>query len=631
MTRMSARRAVAVCLLAAGACLAALAPGRAAEPATLEKLLPAETVFVWSCSGSDSYAEAYKSTAEYAAVHGTGLGPALENLWRSIPWQAGMALATSDGDAAQMLEAFRDADVAWDPLGWLNHLYHHGAVLSVAGPAAGDEPNLFPTVTLIIRGAGDSVGDVTKLIKKAAESAAEFAEHKIGDRTLQSVTGSDQPLEAAWWAEGDDLVFLLGPDAVNRLKARLDSDKLSLAAVDLWNKSWGKAPEGFAESGRVWLNVQPILARFGDEQLPIPDVPFEISPNWALKLVGLESFRAVGHRSGYAGRSAVSLTTVLTTNPRTGLFNLYGDRELTLKDLPPLPAQLAAVQASSLSPQKITDFGKSVWGQVQSLAKKADEDAWSQVEEYLPEIDAETWQAVIDPLGDILCVYGDNAQVAIPWGQQTIAISVKDAKKLQAGIDGLLKAISSSKAGPFVSVSRKTKHGVELVSLRIKNSISSPSFAVTDGWLIWGDRPQVVEAFILRQQGKLPRFKLDQLADEARKNIPEKFDALMVDDPRGMVRFLVSLAPWLVDLGTFGSEMALQFGVPWKSTVTSADIPPAELVVQPLYQGVTIVEIEDDAIRMTRKASTLIPETAAWSIGGVAILAVLGWFGVSVN
>lgn len=626
MTRMSARRLGAVCLLAAGVCLATLAPGRADEPAPLEKLLPAETVFVWSCSGSDSYAEAYKSTAEYAAVHGTGLGPALENLWRSIPWQAGMALATSDGDAAQMLEAFRDADVAWDPLGWLNHVYHHGAALGVTIPSEAD--GFFPTATLVIRGAAGSVDDLTKLLTKAADGQAEVSEQKLGDRTLQTVKSPDQPLEAAWWAEGDDLVFLLGPDAVNRLKARLDSDKLSLAAVDLWNKSWGKAPEGFAESGRVWLNVQPILARFGDDVLPIP---VEVTINRALRFVGLESFQAVGHRSGYAGRSAVGLTNVLTTNPRTGLFNLYGDRELTLKDLPPLPAQLSALQASSVSPQKITDFGRSVWGQVESLAKKADEDAWAEVEEYLPEIDAETWQAVIEPLGDIMCVYGDNAQVAIPWGQQTIAISVKDAKKLKAGIDGLLKAISNSKAGPFVSVTRKTKHGVELVSLRIKNSISSPSFAVTDGWLVWADRPQVVEAFILRQQGKLPRFKLDQLADEARKNIPEKFDAIMVDDPRGMVRFLVSLAPWLVDLGSFGSEMALQFGIPWQSPVTSADIPPAELVIQPLYQGVTIVEIEDDSIRMTRKASTLIPETAAWSIGGVAILAVFGWFGVSVN
>lgn len=289
-----------------------------------------------------------------------------------------------------------------------------------------------------------------------------------------------------------------------------------------------------------------------------------------------------------------------------------------------MPVQLSAMQASSLSPQKITDFGKTLWGQVESIAKEADADAWSQVEEFLPQLDGEIWQSVIDPLGDIMCVYGDNAQVAIPWGQQTIAISVNDAPKLKAGIDELLKAIRDTKLGPFVMVTRKTKHGVELITLRAKNSMSSPTLAVTDGWLIWGDRPQVVEAFVLRQQGKLPRFKMDQLAEEARKNIPEKFDAITVDDPRGTVRFLVSLAPWLVDIGAFGSEMALQFGVPWQSPVTSADIPPAELVIQPLYQGVTIVEIDDDAIRMTRKSSTLIPETVLWTVGGVGTLVVLG-------
>ncbi|HTN02458.1 MAG TPA: hypothetical protein VL132_11290, partial [Planctomycetaceae bacterium] len=381
----------------------------------------------------------------------------------------------------------------------------------------------------------------------------------------------------------------------------------------------------------VSVNVAPVLDRFGKHKLPIPETPIPITANWIVKLIGLESFQAVGHRSGYAGRSAVGLTTVLTKSPRTGLFNLYGDRELTLKDLPPLPAQLSALQASSLSPQKITDFGKTLWGQVESIAKEADADAWSQVEEFIPQIDGGIWQSVIDPLGDVMCVYGDNAQVAIPWGQQTIAISVKDAPKLKAGIDSLLKEVRDSKIGPFVTVTRKTKHGVELITLRAKNSMSSPTLAVSEGWLIWADRPQVVEAFVLRQQGKLPRFKLDQLAEETRKSIPEKFDAITLDDPRGTVRFLVSLAPWLVDIGAFGSEMALQFGIPWQSPVTSADIPPAELVIQPLYQGVTIVEIEEDAIRMTRKASTLIPETALWTIGGVGVLVLLGAFGVSVN
>lgn len=629
MTRMSAQRLGSAGLTFATAWLLALAAVGAAEPAALEKLLPGDTVFVWTCNGSDSYAEAYKQTAEYAAVHETGLAPAMENLWRSIPWQTGMALATSDGDAAQVLGAFNDADVTWDPLGWLNHLYHHGAAIGVTLPQEAD--GFFPTVTLVIRDAGDSVGDITKLLTKAAEGNAEITETKLGDRTLQTVRSPEQPLVAAWWAEGDDLVLLLGPDAVNRLEARLESETKSLAAVELWTKAWGKSPQGFAEAGRIWLNVAPVLERFGKQKLPIPESPIPITANWILKLVGLESFQAVGHSSGYAGRSAVGLTTVLTKSPRTGLFNLYGDRELTLKDLPPLPVQLSAMQASSLSPQKITDFGKTLWGQVESIAKEADADAWSQVEEFIPQIDGDIWQSVIDPLGDVMCVYGDNAQVAIPWGQQTMAISVKDAPKLKAGIDSLLKEVRDSKIGPFVTVTRKTKHGVELITLRAKSSMSSPTLAVTDDWLIWADRPQVVEAFVLRQQGKLPRFKLDQLAEETRKNIPEKFDAITLDDPRGTVRFLVSLAPWLVDIGAFGSEMALQFGIPWQSPVTSADIPPAELVIQPLYQGVTIVEIEEDAIRMTRKASTLIPETALWTIGGVGVLVLLGAFGVSVN
>lgn len=622
MTRMSAQRLGSAGLTFATAWLLTLAAISAAEPAALERLLPGDTVFVWTCNGSDSYAEAYKKTAEYAAVHETGLAPALENLWRSIPWQLVQSLATSDGDGAQMLEAFSDADVTWDPLGWLNHLYHHGAAIGVTLPR--EEDGYFPTVTLVIRDAGDSAGDITKLLSRAADGNAEIAEKKLGDRTLQTVKSPDQPLEGAWWAEGDDLVFLLGPDAVSRLEARLESETKSLAAIELWKKAWGKSPQGFAEAGRIWLNVAPMLERFGKQKLPIPESPIPITANWILKLVGLESFQAVGYRSGYAGRSAVGLTTVLTKSLRTGLFNLYGDRELTLKDLPPLPVQLSAMQASSLSPQKITDFGKTLWGQVESIAKEADADAWSQVEEFLPQLDGEIWQSVIDPLGDIMCVYGDNAQVAIPWGQQTIAISVNDAPKLKAGIDELLKAIRDTKLGPFVMVTRKTKHGVELITLRAKNSMSSPTLAVTDGWLIWGDRPQVVEAFVLRQQGKLPRFKMDQLAEEARKNIPEKFDAITVDDPRGTVRFLVSLAPWLVDIGAFGSEMALQFGVPWQSPVTSADIPPAELVIQPLYQGVTIVEIDDDAIRMTRKSSTLIPETVLWTVGGVGTLVVLG-------
>ena len=624
MTRMSAWRGWSV-LLTAAVCLAGPAPTWAAEPAELEQLLPANTVFVWSCSGVDSYAEAYKETAEYEAIYGTGLGPALDSLWKSLPLQAGLGLAQSEGDVGQVIEAFQDADVTWDPLGWISHLYHHGLALAVAMPS---DESFIPSGTLVIYDAGESVEDLTKLFQKAAGEAAEVVEQKIGERTLHTVTVPDQPqIEILWWAEGDDLVITFGESAFEQLSARLDDDDQSLAAQDLWTKTWAEAPEDFAEANRIWFNVQPLLERFGEEPLPIPDVPFTLNVNWILKTAGLESFQAVGHRSGYAGRSAVGLTVVLTTNPRTGLFNLYGDRSLTLKDLPPLPVQLSALQASTMDATQVTEYGKNIWEQVQSLVTQVDGDAWSQVEEYLPEIAEEDWNSLVESLGDVMCIYGDNAQAVLPFGQQTIAISVKDADQFKESLDKILKSVKDSKAGPFVTVTRKTKHGVELVTLRAKSSMTSPTLAVSDGWLVWGDRPQVVEAFVLRQKGKLPKFSLKQLEPSARKNIPDEFDAIAIDDPRATTRFLVSLAPWLVDIGVFGSEMAMQFGVPWQVTVTSADIPPAELVVQSLYQGVTIVEIEDDAIRMTRKASTLIPETAAWTVGGIAVLAVFGMFG----
>ena len=71
------------------------------------------------------------------------------------------------------------------------------------------------------------------------------------------------------------------------------------------------------------------------------------------------------------------------------------------------------------------------------------------------------------------------------------------------------------------------------------------------------------------------------------------------------------------------ADQASQAGFMWNPGVSSLDIPPAELIVEPLYPNLTVTRLTDQVIHTERWASSNADNSALWLVGGYFCLGVL--------
>jgi hypothetical protein len=139
----------------------------------------------------------------------------------------------------------------------------------------------------------------------------------------------------AWWAEGKDAVWSVGTTEPGALAKHLDKHKKGVAAHPLH-----KEVDGFQEFP-VWLRGYldlPGLLKVGGKAHPLVGT---ISGS-----LGLDSIKSITFFSGFDGPAERSVTfTNLAKGPKKGLMKLFPNKTFTLKDLPPMPADLHSFSA----------------------------------------------------------------------------------------------------------------------------------------------------------------------------------------------------------------------------------------------------------------------------------------------
>lgn len=218
-------------------------------------------------------------------------------------------------------------------------------------------------------------------------------------------------------------------------------------------------------------------------------------------------------------------------------------------------------------------------------------------------------------LGNVLCTWSDTDQELLSLGRFNLAISVKDAPALQQTLDRLFEVIQQQ--GVEFSHTASTRHGCPFYVFASKTAGIKPCAALCDGWLILGLQPQTVEAAVLRAKGRLPHWDGDVVKTTG-VEIPKSFSGLTWSDPRGNVRLAMSLLPWLADLWSVNAKEFAP-GV----DLSSLDIPPAELVTQPLFPNVTTTIASPDRIRWTTWSSTPMNDSLVMLIQSYGALTVV--------
>jgi Protein of unknown function (DUF1559) len=572
-----------------------------------ETLLPAASVLYFGADGRDAHKAEFERTAAYDAIYKSGLA---DVFGKAVDW--GFA------------RIGKQSGVGGYDLFKKTYSTINGKGLSLAVSVSADVGPPKPWAILVLHEAGDLEPQLGGMIKKVAGKKLRFETKTVSGRT---VTRADIPapgapfkLEIGWWKEGKHLVLVGGADAVTAAIDVAAGKKPNITTNPLWKKYHGKSDFTVASVG--WFDLGTLRKMFG--KMPVPRLGTREAPktvNDVLAVVGLANMNAVVCRSGYRGRASWSDCMLEAPGPKTGLLSLLAGKPISLNDLPPLPAKTSNFYACS------SDFSKgytAILDMVRKGSKLGPPGVDAVVDGVLDQLPAiigfDPRKDLLDHFGDVVCIYDDPNQGPFGIGVG-IVVKVKNAKGLRRTLNDLLERAGTVAPRDQFHVWRKKSHGQEIVTVEIAH-VANPSFVVTDGWMCIGLFPQTVEAFLLRLDKKLPSWKPSFEQQQALAEMPKRFSSITITDPRETYRLLVGLAPALMSAAKFGLSKA-GAGVKIDDfPIAVSDLPPAEVVTNPLFPNVSMRTVNKDGIRWQSRSS-LSGFFGADSVSAIAVGAAL--------
>jgi len=572
-----------------------IASGQAPRQRPVVELLPANTVAFLAQDGSARHKATWENTAAYEALYDSGMMEVVEKIFAFIGQQAGQQ------DNAQLQAAVK-------------HIEDQG--LSLAISLAEQGPPL-PHLTLVLHNAAALQPSLVEFATSQLRMLGmKLAASDYRGRTVHSaMIPQSRGIEVSFWAEGQHLVVVAGINAVANAVAVADGEMPHLATSRVWQKYRFETATSEATSV-AWIDFTLLRNTFGD--LPIPR-PGHGTVNDGLSALGLHNLSTLAWQFGYKGRALWSEGHVEVDGERTGLLSLTNQRPFTLQDLPPLPPNVGSFSATRIDQAELWTTLTTVARNVAALGPS---DASQEVDRVLNQVQQtigfDITAQLMDPLGDILCVFTDSNQSFFGAGIG-VAIKVDDADKLRTTIDNLLTLATDGSRGDF-TVRRTERYGCEIVLFQFAQQVQVGALAIDKDWMVLSLVPQTIGAFALRADGRLPAWKPTRQQAEAFAELPTEFTSISVGDPRVGWRSLMKLAPPAL----VAAEIALkENGVIPRDLVipiTTADIPPAELVVNPLFPNVSVTVVDEIGVHTTtRRSMPAIPLVGGIGAGSSAV------------
>lgn len=576
----------------------------------VESLLPAEAIVYVGWDGSAAHRTAWERTAAYESIYESGLADVMRKLLVFVVQQTGAS--------------------EQEVLGVLDHVTQHGLSLTVSIPKNG--PPL-PQVLIVVHHGKTLEPVLSRFILQSVAGEISFNTRNVGSRKVTSAVVPNSPgVEFGWWIEGEHLVLVGGIGAVQSAIAVADGSRPNITTNPLWKKLRPPAPAAGDDADVdvslvSWVDFADLRSKFGALQIPHPDPAVKsLTVNRILQVLGVDKLGPLVYRSGYKDRALWSEMSLAAPAPRTGLLALWEQQPMTLDDLPPMPVNTSGFHARRLDWSKLHGDVGTLLSDVSALGPpqaSAQLDAISAQVSAVLGIDLK--QELLDPLGDVVCVYGDQQQGLFGLGI-VLTAQVDDAATLRRTVSKLLLRLAAQ-LGPQFSVRAVPKHGRDMTVLQFAGVPFAPALAVDDDWLVVGLTPQSVEAFLLRLDNKLPRWQPTAEHRMSLKQLPDRFTSITVTDPRETMKGLLGFAPMMLSFVQLGMNQASQFGGQPARVfpVTAEQIPPAELVTKPLFPNVSVCTADEAGLRW--RSRTSIPSiplvTSLGGGSGVAVSATL--------
>jgi len=588
-------------------------PGNNGKSVAAQTLHPQKSLIYFHTDGQKGHLDSWQQTAAYKAVHDSGLDKIVDKCLQKI-----RDMAEQEGQ--QEIVALGESAIL--------HMQEHGLSLSVS---ADMEQGPTGAVLVVLHEAAEFEPPLSQLIRQAAGPDLEFETQEVSGRTVTMAMIPQSPAQLAWWTEGNHLVITAGIDAVSKAIAVADGDAPNVTSHALYKK-YVEREVDFDVTTNGWVDVKGVRELVNPIPLPIEDRDPALPPVTVgnlLESVGLDGMNAVVSLSGFKGEALWGETWIEAPAPRKRLLSLSDGEPISLGDLPPLPFGMTTFSASRMNPGKAYDELLNVAHDFEKLVPDANGEVDRLIGQAEDEVGMNIRDDFVASLGDIVCVYDDTRQGILGMGAGVV-VEVRNPDRCRESIEKiLLFAAEQLENEPEVQLRVKTitKHGRDVVMFELAPSPFGQSFCIDGRWLVIGS-PQVIEAFLLRVDGKLPTWEPSPEHLQAFAEVPKEFSAITVSDPRGTIRLVAGLAPMVVGLMEAGIQQSGEFPPGFTLPFGVEDVPPAELIAQPLFPNVVVAEVTDEGIHYTSRSS--LPSLPLLGGGDAATTTVVVAVGVAL-
>jgi hypothetical protein len=409
---------------------------------------------------------------------------------------------------------------------------------------------------------------------------------KVDGRTVDHIAAG--PVHLGWWLDGTHAVLMVGTDHPEAVIKRLHDPRPRLTEAPLFHKLRDFKQFETGARGFVDLAALVHLARGRGKEV-----------SKLISELGLDGLKSWRYYSGFDGDVERSLSELDAPGPRTGLLRVIQPHPFKLHELPPMPADTVSWSATNFDAGALYD---SVLQAVEGIAGIVYPESVPLVKGFVGQIDVvlgiNLRADLLGALGDKFVHYTSPGEGIFTFGQ-TYVFKVKEAKKLEASLEQVTKALAKL-TGTDVNIKRVVYHDVVLheVHVRQPGFFLVPTFAIHNGWLAVSYFPQPIQGFVLRAKGKLAAWEPEGRVKQMLAQFPQEFVSVSISDPRPTVRTLLTLAP-LIAGGIKSAFPDAKFEI--------GSIPNGLEATQHLFPNVSVVSDDGTVLRSETRASLALP------------------------
>ncbi|MCA9238210.1 MAG: DUF1559 domain-containing protein [Planctomycetales bacterium] len=421
---------------------------------------------------------------------------------------------------------------------------------------------------------------IARLLGLAGPRGPQIQEETLAGLTWSRPALPPQAPPVRWAWKDSYLLIAIGEQTPQRLVDRMDG------SAPAWlTELRAKHDQVERELSVGRLNVAGILERL--KPLVVQQEP----QAWAAaERLGLTSIRDLTARSGYDAVGCVSTVHLATDGQRRGVLALLPHEPLSKHDLSLVPHDPLLAWACRIDPG---DFWDDALGLITQFEPRAED----QLDRVLMEIEShlgvDVRRDVIDSLDDVWVAYLPGGDLMSSWLNSAAAVKVKDHAALDRAITKLCAAarMQMRSDDAVITESRIGDHSLYSLQFTREPVPFSPSWCVSDDWLVVGLLPQAVRAAVERREG-------ETLAAAA------GIDDALVASPAMIAyqdtpRLVQSVYPWLQMFAQMASGQLRREGVEIDPSV----LPSVDVIVRHLRPSVTTWSHESDGFHMTSRGS----------------------------